>query len=93
MFLQVTAFPQTGPGSPRHVPPTEHNTFPLLRRVFRFQKVRILKFVGGMTEDRVIQSRMPVQLHILQLLLGHAEIMTQFMYESLANLMTDFSFG
>ena len=29
-------------------------------------------------------------LHILQLLFGHAEIMTEFMYESLANLMTDF---
>jgi len=29
-------------------------------------------------------------LHILELLFGHAEIMTEFMYESLANLMTNF---
>jgi hypothetical protein len=35
---------------------------------------------------------MPLPLHILQLLLGHAEIMTEFMYESLANLMTNFCF-
>jgi hypothetical protein len=34
---------------------------------------------------------MPFPLHILQLLLGHAEIMTEFMYESLADLMSDFS--
>ena len=31
-----------------------------------------------------------LELHIPQLLLGHAEIMTEFMYESLANLMTNF---
>ena len=30
-------------------------------------------------------------LNILQLLLGHAEIMTEFMYESLADLMSDLS--
>ena len=29
-------------------------------------------------------------LHILQLLLGHPKIVPQFMYESLANLMTNF---
>ena len=33
---------------------------------------------------------MPLPLHILQLLFGHAEIMTEFMYESLPNLMTNF---
>ena len=33
---------------------------------------------------------MPLPLHILQLVFGHAEIMTEFMYESLANLMTNF---
>src|SRR5579864_9751397 len=33
---------------------------------------------------------MPLPLHILQLLLGHAEIMTEFMYESLADLMAHF---
>ena len=34
---------------------------------------------------------MILPLHILQLLLGHAEIMAEFMYESLADLMSDFS--
>jgi len=34
---------------------------------------------------------MPLQLHILQLLLSHPKIVPQFMYESLANLMSDFS--
>ena len=29
-------------------------------------------------------------LHVLQLFLGHAEVMTEFMYERLANLMTNF---
>ena len=33
---------------------------------------------------------MPLPLHILQLLFGHAELMTEFMYERLANLMTNF---
>jgi hypothetical protein len=32
---------------------------------------------------------MPLPLHIFQLVLRHAEIMTEFMYESLANLMTN----
>ena len=44
----------------------------------------------GVIEECVIQCPMPLPLHILQLLLGHAEIMTEFMYESLANLMTNF---
>jgi len=33
---------------------------------------------------------MPLPLHILQLFLSHAEIITEFMSESLANLMTNF---
>jgi len=34
---------------------------------------------------------MPLPLHILQLLLGHPKIVSQFMYESLADLMSDLS--
>lgn len=34
---------------------------------------------------------MPLLLHILQLLLGHPKIVPQFMYESLADLTSDFS--
>ena len=44
----------------------------------------------GMIVEYVIQCPMPLPLHILQFLLGHAEIMTEFMYESQANLMTNF---
>jgi hypothetical protein len=44
----------------------------------------------GVIGEYVIQRPMPLPLHILQLLLGHPKIVPQFMYESLANLMTHF---
>ena len=47
----------------------------------RVEKTNLLHEMGAV---------MPLPLHILQLLLGHAEIMTEFMYESLPNLMTNF---
>jgi hypothetical protein len=42
--------------------------------------------------DRGVRDPMSdaLPLHILQLLLGHPKIVPQFMYESLANLMTHF---
>ena len=45
---------------------------------------------GGVIGECVIQCPMPLPLHILQLLLSHPKIVPQFMYESLANLMTHF---
>ena len=45
----------------------------------------------GVIGESVIQCPMCLPLHILQLLLGHPKIVPQFMYESLANLMTYFS--
>jgi hypothetical protein len=44
----------------------------------------------GVNRGCVIQCPMPLPLHILQLLLSHPKIVPQFMYESLANLMTNF---
>jgi hypothetical protein len=44
----------------------------------------------GVIGECVMQYPMPLPLHILQLLLGHPKIVPQFMYESLANLMTHF---
>ena len=43
-----------------------------------------------MIGECVIQCPTPLPLHILQLFLGHPKIVPQFMYESLANLMTHF---
>ena len=43
-----------------------------------------------MIVEYVIQCPMPLPLHILQFLLSHAEIVTEFIYQSLANLMTNF---
>ena len=34
---------------------------------------------------------MPLPLHILQLLLGHAEVVSQFVHKRLADLMSHFS--
>jgi hypothetical protein len=44
----------------------------------------------GVIGECAIQCPMPLPLHILQLLLGHPKIVPQFVYESLANLMTHF---
>jgi hypothetical protein len=44
----------------------------------------------GAIGECVIQCPLPLALHILQLLLGHPKMVPQFMYESLANLMTHF---
>ena len=44
----------------------------------------------GVIGECVIRCPIAVPLHILQLLLGHPKIVPQFMYESLANLMTHF---
>jgi hypothetical protein len=40
--------------------------------------------------ERVIECPMRLPLDILQLLLRHPKIVLQFMYESLADLMTHF---
>jgi hypothetical protein len=46
---------------------------------------------SGRTEERDRGAAVPSPLHILQLFLGHPKIVPEFMYESLADLMSDFS--
>ena len=47
--------------------------------------------IGGRDRGVQIQYPMRLPLHILQLLLGHPKIVPQFMYESLSDLVSDFS--
>ena len=44
----------------------------------------------GVIGESVIQCRMPLQLHILQLFLIHPEIVTEFVYDGQADLFVDF---
>jgi hypothetical protein len=63
------------------------------REGYLVREVRVGALADRLADDesgRMKGTVMPLPLHILQLLLGHAEIMTAFMHESLPNLMTNF---